>query len=504
MANAAEMQEYAPVVLGAGSATATLAGRRLGRARERSDADALAPGAALSRRTVGVLAASADLLVILCASVAAEVGYNFLTYGWLALNAASFRLCLFVALVYLATHIARRNYSAARYLDSCGHAGQTATHWNLAFMLAAFVGFLERSDASASRGAFIAFYFVGLGALCVTDALFVRFVRNCVRAGRLQATRIMIVGYGPELERLARRGLDGSGKQIVETCSLGDDPDALDRELAAAARSARKKSLDEVLIVAPLARADVIERCVRAFVQLPVIVDVHLESGGGLARFAGAHVAFKGGAASLRLPGRSVSSGDLALKRGFDMVFAALALALALPLMLAVALAIKFESAGPVFFTQIRYGYNKQPFRIFKFRTMTATQSSRRVQQAARNDFRVTRMGRFIRRFNIDELPQLANVLRGEMSLVGPRPHAVAHDRQFARSVEVYARRHNIKPGITGWAQVNGLRGPTDTSDKIERRVKFDLHYIDHWTLGLDVWILVKTLFSRTAYRNAF
>jgi len=135
---------------------------------------------------------------------------------------------------------------------------------------------------------------------------------------------------------------------------------------------------------------------------------------------------------------------------------------------------------------------------------MTAMENGRQIQQATQRDFRVTRTGRFMRRFNIDELPQLVNVLRGEMSLVGPRPHAIAHDHQFAQDIAIYSRRHNIKPGITGWAQVNGFRGPTDTAEKIVRRVKYDLHYIDNWSLMLDLWILVLTLFSRKAYSNAF
>ena len=126
------------------------------------------------------------------------------------------------------------------------------------------------------------------------------------------------------------------------------------------------------------------------------------------------------------------------------------------------------------------------------------------IVQATQKDFRVTRMGRFMRRFNIDELPQLLNVLRGEMSLVGPRPHAIAHDRLFAKEIAIYPRRHNVKPGITGWAQVNGFRGPTESIDKIADRVRYDLHYIDNWSLLMDLWILVLTLFSRTAYRNAF
>lgn len=134
---------------------------------------------------------------------------------------------------------------------------------------------------------------------------------------------------------------------------------------------------------------------------------------------------------------------------------------------------------------------------------MRATEEGAAVKQATADDPRVTRVGRILRRFNIDELPQVLNVQRGEMSLVGPRPHALVHDMAFEIEISLYARRHNVKPGITGWAQVNGLRGETDTQEKIWRRVHYDLHYIDNWSLVFDIWIMCLTLFSRKAYSNA-
>jgi len=463
----------------------------------------LAAKIASSRSAFGFVAAAADGFAILLATTGAAVAYNYTVYGWSALSESTLRLCLFVAFTFVVANVARRNYSVSNYLELAGHAQQTAAFWNVAFLLAAFLDFLDRADTS--RGAFISFYFMGLAALYASRALVVRAVRNRARGGRLQAARIMVVGLAPEIDKLMRSDvLKTSGKEIVETCILAGDRSALEHDLARATRSARRQSLDEILIVAPLARADVIELCVNAFLEAPATINVHLESGSGLARFAGARVGVKGAQACLRLPGHSMSSADLALKRACDIVFALIALALFLPIMLAAALAIKLDSAGPVFFTQTRHGFNKRPFAILKFRTMTAMENGRQIQQATQRDFRVTRTGRFMRRFNIDELPQLVNVLRGEMSLVGPRPHAIAHDHQFAQDIAIYSRRHNIKPGITGWAQVNGFRGPTDTAEKIVRRVKYDLHYIDNWSLMLDLWILVLTLFSRKAYSNAF
>ncbi|MGL4291140.1 MAG: sugar transferase, partial [Phreatobacter sp.] len=153
---------------------------------------------------------------------------------------------------------------------------------------------------------------------------------------------------------------------------------------------------------------------------------------------------------------------------------------------------------------QRRLGFNQRAFSIVKFRTMTVADDGDTVRQATRDDQRITRIGRFLRRWNLDELPQLINVLSGQMSLVGPRPHAIAHDRHYDNHIALYARRHNVKPGITGWAQVHGLRGETDTVEKMQARVEHDLYYIDHWSVLLDLEIMARTVFSRKAYDNAF
>ncbi len=174
------------------------------------------------------------------------------------------------------------------------------------------------------------------------------------------------------------------------------------------------------------------------------------------------------------------------------------------PLLIAVAVMIKLDSRGPVFFMQRRYGFNQKPFRIIKFRTMHTLDDGAVIQQARRDDPRITRVGRWLRRWNIDEIPQLFNVLKGDMSLVGPRPHALSHNHQYERRILLYARRHNVKPGITGWAQIHGFRGETDTDDKMEKRVAHDLYYIDNWSPWLDVTILIRTVISARSYRNAY
>jgi exopolysaccharide biosynthesis polyprenyl glycosylphosphotransferase len=195
---------------------------------------------------------------------------------------------------------------------------------------------------------------------------------------------------------------------------------------------------------------------------------------------------------------------EIVQKRLFDLVFAAAGLLALTPLLAVVAILIRIDSPGPVFFVQRRYGFNQQPFRIIKFRTMRTLDDGAVIAQAQRDDPRLTKIGRWLRRWNIDEIPQLFNVLTGDMSLVGPRPHALTHDREYERRISLYARRHNVKPGITGWAQIHGLRGPTDTEEKMRQRVEYDLFYIDNWSLWLDLIIIARTALSPAAYRNAY
>lgn len=190
------------------------------------------------------------------------------------------------------------------------------------------------------------------------------------------------------------------------------------------------------------------------------------------------------------------------LKRTMDVVIAASALVLLVPLFLIAAVAIKVDSPGPVLFRQRRIGRNSLVFRIYKFRTMNVVEDGPNIVQATRDDGRVTRVGRLLRKTSIDELPQLLNVLAGDMSLVGPRPHAIAHDAEFEQKFDLFARRRRVKPGMTGWAQVNGYRGETKTTEHIRRRMEHDLDYIEKWSIWLDIEILFRTVFviARGAY----
>ncbi|QRX81914.1 undecaprenyl-phosphate glucose phosphotransferase [Glaciimonas sp. PAMC28666] len=192
------------------------------------------------------------------------------------------------------------------------------------------------------------------------------------------------------------------------------------------------------------------------------------------------------------------------LKRGSDIVLALVIQILLLPIMLPIAIGVKLSSPGPVIFSQRRYGLNGEEIIVYKFRSMGVCEDGAVVDQATKNDVRVTRFGGFLRRTSLDELPQFINVLQGRMSIVGPRPHAVAHNEMYRKLIKGYMLRHKVKPGITGWAQINGFRGETDTLDKMRSRIEFDLEYLRNWSLGLDLLIIARTVKEVLKKDNAY
>lgn len=196
--------------------------------------------------------------------------------------------------------------------------------------------------------------------------------------------------------------------------------------------------------------------------------------------------------------------GKALIKRLEDLILSTIILMLISPIILGIAFIIKFTSPGPIIFKQKRYGLNGEEIKVYKFRSMTTQDNGSVVNQAIRNDPRITRTGAFLRRTSLDELPQFLNVIQGRMSIVGPRPHAVAHNEEYRNLVPKYMQRHLVKPGITGWAQINGWRGETDTLEKMEKRIEFDLFYINHWSLWLDIKIIILTVFKGFMNKNAY
>jgi len=330
------------------------------------------------------------------------------------------------------------------------------------------------------------------------------------RIGIVAAKRIFVVGTQPRIAAFLQRYRPAQfGVEIAGCCSLPLLPGrlsvngskSLKRELEHALVQARAAAPDAIFLLAPWTATDAVKHSAETFGTLPA--ELHLGPDRMLEEFSKAELLRLGPISTLQLTTAPLGTLQLLIKRLLDMILSAAALVVLFPFLAAVACLIKLDSPGPALFRQRRYGYNQRTFWIVKFRTMRVMEDGPAVQQATREDCRVTKFGRWLRRWNIDELPQLLNVLKGDMSLVGPRPHALSHNLEYENKIRLYARRHNVKPGITGWAQVHGFRGETDAT-RMSQRVEHDLFYIEHWSLWLDIQILVRTIVSPSSYRNAY
>jgi Undecaprenyl-phosphate glucose phosphotransferase len=273
-----------------------------------------------------------------------------------------------------------------------------------------------------------------------------------------------------------------------------------------ALKFSRRMRVDDVIVALPWGAQDRIKAVVRAFER--VSANVHLAP--EILGFASQEeqLMVRAGVAALRVSRKPVAGWNYAVKRVMDLGMSVCGLIVLMPLLLLIAVSIKCESRGPVLFRQPRFGINNRTIYVLKFRSMYHDQQDLHATRLiTRDDPRVTRIGKFLRRSSLDELPQLFNVLCGQMSIVGPRPHAKnakAAGRTYQEVVQEYAHRHRIKPGITGWAQVNGWRGETDTEDKIIRRCQHDLYYIDHWSFFFDLYIVLNTVVRAPFQRNAY
>lgn len=449
--------------------------------------------------TMGAIVA--DVIVIVATAVCCAGVYQNMFPGADAGIANGLREGAIVAWLYVAPKVMRKDYALAHYYSLKFQIEHSFGVWVLAFLLAFSIAFITDTVISYPRGAYLMFFGAGFVTTGLARVALVSLAKNRAAVGALSAKRIMLVGNEAELASFSAEFQPWSNGMRIVASSILRGPAALEEDLAFAAASARMLRPDDIYILVPWSDQHTIDACVNAFLRVPA--SLHLAAQPVLTRFQEAQIDRSGPVTSLNLVRRPLSLAQVIQKRVFDIVGASLGLIFLSPLLLMVAILIKLDSAGPVLFRQRRYGFNQEMFRIFKFRSMSTMDDGRHIEQAKVGDPRITRVGRYLRRLNIDELPQLINVLRGEMSLVGPRPHALAHDQQFERTIALYARRHNVKPGITGWAQVNGLRGEIRTPEMMRRRVECDLHYIDNWSMWMDLWIIGATIVSSKAYRNA-
>ena len=392
--------------------------------------------------------------------------------------------------------------------------GRILAGWGVAFSLMLALAFGLKISSDYSRIWATGWLLAGGGGLLLTHGLARLRMRTLAARGRF-AARTVIVGGGEHGQRLAEHLLRHGD---ANTRLIGFIDDRKDRtpsrigELPVLGNSdlllqlVRQEKVDQVFVALPWNAEARLGEIVRKLARTPVPIRLTPDMVGF--QFMDREFEQIARLPVLKLYDRPISGWAQVAKAIEDRLLAGLGVLFLSPLLLLVALAIKLDSPGPVFFRQRRLGFNHNEILVWKFRTMYVDKTDADCDvQTSQNDPRVTRVGAFLRRSSLDELPQLFNVLFGDMSLVGPRPHALntkAAGRLFEDVVDDYASRHRVKPGITGWAQVNGWRGETDTVEKIEKRVEYDLYYIENWSIGFDVEIMLRTLYIVVSDRNAY
>ncbi len=400
-----------------------------------------------------------------------------------------------------------------------GHEKQyfrLASAWSVVFLIVIGVSFFAKAGDQFSRVWLGSFYVVGLLALLMERRALFLLVRRWTRQGRL-TRRTAIVGGGEKGEALIS-ALATQRDSDVRVVGLFDDRGDARSPAAIAGQSklgtveelvefARRTRIDLVIFSLPISAETRILHMLKKLWVLPV--DIRLAAHSNKLHFRPRSYSYLGNVPVLDVFDRPIADWDVVMKWLFDKVVGTLALIALSPLMLLTALAIKLDSRGPVLFKQKRYGFNNELVEVYKFRSMYTNQSDAAANKlVTKGDPRVTRVGRFIRKTSLDELPQLFNVVFvGNLSLVGPRPHAVnakAEEQRYDEAVDGYFARHRVKPGITGWAQINGWRGETDTHEKIQKRVEHDLYYIENWSVLFDLFILLKTPFALLKTENAY
>jgi Undecaprenyl-phosphate glucose phosphotransferase len=469
----------------------------------------------LSERAEAIIAAPVErsipgtvvsgLAQIVEAALLAALGYGIYQY-YVEPGEPSFYVPVILAscLLFNVLANAARTHRIAAYRTLFNQIGRVLIGWTLVMTVLTVGIFFAKAGDLFSRVWVIA-WLVGGGLTLIAYRLALRaLVQRWTAQGRLRR-RTVIVGGGADAETLIGQIRAGASNDIALLGLFDDRIDARSPDMVAGypklgkvadlIEFARRTQVDLVLVSMPLSAE---KRVLDMLTQLWVLpVDIRLSAHMSKLKFTHNAYSYVGDIAVFDMADRPISDWNLVFKWVFDKLVALTALILLSPVMIATAIAIKLESRGPVFFMQNRHGFNNEQIRIYKFRSMRSDMLDHNAaRQVTRDDPRVTRVGRFIRKTSIDELPQLFNVLKGELSIVGPRPHAMqakADNQLYYEAVEGYFARHRVKPGMTGWAQVNGWRGETDTIDKIMQRVNHDLYYIEHWSILFDLYIVLMT-----------
>jgi len=375
-----------------------------------------------------------------------------------------------------------------------------------AFLLILCLLYLLKISDSVSRGWF-ALWYVMTVALMLVERLGMLYWVLILKSENRLLQRLAVYGTPRLLDRVVDVLL-AHDRNLVLAGAFGDEatPASAGVQLRGGLHDlvafAQEGACDRIVVALPAAESTKIRDTIARLEMLPFEVQLAPDAMTIPHRICSSKT--NGGLVLLDIQKPPLSSRGIIVKTIIDYVLGSIALVLLSPAMVLIAIAIKLDSKGPVFFIQSRHGHNHRIIRVVKFRTMNVAEDGPVVTQAVRGDKRITGVGRFLRRTSLDELPQFFNVLRGELSLVGPRPHAVTHNEAYSRELSNYANRHKVKPGITGWAQVNGLRGESKTPEDMRHRVEFDLYYINNWSPWFDIQIIVRTALVPFYSSNAY
>lgn len=459
---------------------------------------------------VSLLALGADALAILLASITTGTAYHFVFRNESIGPVSSFFATGLVAAVLFCS-VTRWKMASPPLAPSLPveRAREAMSAWVTSFLLLLLIVFALKTSAELSRGAILSFFVVGMIVVVLTRMNIPMVIARARRAATPAARGVALIGRTGEaqLAQLSDALLIETGQVppvVTFNPQLGGESWHAEkrRVLDHVRRLAHAAGPGEILVAGSGLPRNRLESLLDGLNVLPrtiLVLPDDLTS-----EYLRRHTIALGERVAVVVQKEPLNAMQRALKRAIDLSGACLALAFASPLLLAIAAAIRLDSEGPILFRQTRNGLAGRPFQILKFRTMTVLEDGEELLQARRDDERFTQIGRLLRRTSLDELPQLINVIRGEMSLVGPRPHARAHDEFYGKLIENYSLRQHVKPGISGWAQVNGLRGETPTLDTMYRRIEFDLWYATHASLLLDFVILVRTLVEVFRQRNAY
>jgi putative colanic acid biosynthesis UDP-glucose lipid carrier transferase len=464
------------------------------------------PSWPISYTSIEITVCILDILFIVAASVAGGAIYSRLFH----LNDIELSRHIATAAVVCAVFVPlfrnRGLYDPSALVNWGLQARKIVVLWIITLLIFASATFALKIGPDFSRGAVITFGVVGLVGLLAHHAFWRAVIEKGLRTGNLRGREsiLLCMDDGPERIAFAQnhaRDLERHGFKIENVFFLTADLSA-EQLVERAISFARGSEIKEIFVAADLQRWSTIRDLIQRLCDLPLpLTLLPDENIATLFRRTSRRFGSTVGIEFQRAP---LSIAERIAKRILDLVITIGSIVLLAPMFLIIALAIRLDSPGPALFMQTRHGFNSKKFKIFKFRTMTVLDDGAAIKQAVRGDARITRIGAWLRKTSIDELPQLFNVLKGEMSIVGPRPHAAAHDDHYSELISCYAFRHHMKPGITGWAQANGYRGETPTLECMKERVEHDIWYVDNWNLLLDVKIIFRTALELFRSRNAY